>query len=161
MVQYKIVNNYDDAKQCDNLLTELIMSEKKYDSNIKETFVVNNYYTEIYNKENNVLICSVSGDEIVGFVYGYLKEQAGELLYENVGLIDALYVRDNYRKQGIATYLINEFYKWCDLKNIKYIEIGSFVENKDAYNLYKKLGFEVVSYRMKKIYSDKNMGETL
>lgn len=161
MVQYKIVNNYDDAKQCDNLLTELIMSEKKYDSNIKETFVVNNYYTEIYNKENNILICSVCDDEIVGFVYGYLKEQAGEFLYENVGLIDALYVRDNYRKQGIATNLINEFYKWCDLKNIKYIEIGSFVENKDAYNLYKKLGFEVVSYRMKKIYSDKNMGETL
>lgn len=82
MVQYKIVDNYGDAKQCDNLLTELIMSERKYDSNIKETFVVNNYYTEIYNKENNVLICSLSGDEIVGFIYGFLKEQAGELLYK-------------------------------------------------------------------------------
>ena len=150
MVQYKIVNNYDDAKQCDDLLTELIMSERKYDDNVKKTFRVNNYYTEIYNKENNILICSVSGDEIVGFVYGYLKEQAGELLYENVGLIDALYVKDNYRMQGIATNLINEFYKWCDLKNIKHVEIGSFVENKDAYNLYKKLGFEVVSYRMRR-----------
>jgi len=150
MVQYKIVDNYDDAKQCDNLLTELIMSERKYDSNIKETFVVNNYYTEIYNKENNVLICSLSGDEIVGFIYGFLKEQAGELLYENVGLIDALYVKDNYRRHGIATNLINEFYKWCDLKNIKYVEIGSFVDNKDAYNLYKKLGFEVFSYRMRR-----------
>ena len=119
----------EEAKICDDLLTELIMSERKYDDNVKKTFRVNNYYTEIYNKENNVLI--------------------------------SLYVRDNYRKQGIATNLINEFYKWCDLKDIKYIEIGSFVENKDAYNLYKKLGFEVVSYRMKKIYSDKNMGETL
>lgn len=59
-----------------------------------------------------------------------------------------MYVKDNYRRHGIATNLTNEFYKWCDLKNIKYVEIGSFVDNKDAYNLYKRLGFEVVSYRM-------------
>lgn len=161
MIQYKIVDNIEEAKICDDLLTELIMSERKYDDNVKESFRVNNYYTEIYNKDYNVLICAKNNDIIVGFIYGFLKEQAGQLLYENVGLIDALYVRDNYRKQGIATNLINEFYKWCDLKDIKYIEIGSFVENKDAYKLYKKLGFEVVSYRMKKIYSDKNMGETL
>lgn len=161
MIQYKIVDSIEEAKVCDDLLTELIMSERKYDDNVKESFRVNNYYTEIYNKDYNLLICAKNNDIIVGFIYGFLKEQAGQLSYENVGLIDALYVRDNYRKQGIATNLINEFYKWCDLKDIKYIEIGSFVENKDAYKLYKKLGFEVVSYRMKKIYSDKNMGETL
>lgn len=161
MIQYKIVDSIEEAKVCDDLLTELIMSERKYDDNVKESFRVNNYYTEIYNKDYNLLICAKNNDIIVGFIYGFLKEQVGQLLYENVGLIDALYVRDNYRKQGIATNLINEFYKWCDLKDIKYIEIGSFVENKDAYKLYKKLGFEVVSYRMKKIYSDKNMGETL
>lgn len=150
IIDYKIVDNKCDAKKCDDLLTELIMSERRYDSNIKETFRVNNFYTEIFNRENNVLICALNGDETVGYIYGFLKESAGELLYENVALIDALYVKDNYRRQGIATNLINEFFKWCDLKNIKYIEIGTLVENKDAYSLYKKLGFEVVSYRMRR-----------
>lgn len=152
MIEYKIVSTFDEAKQCDNLLTELIMSERKYDSNIKETFRVNNFYTGIFDKKNKVLICALNSDEIVGYIYGFLKESADELLYENVGLIDALYVIDDYRRQGVATNLINEFYNWCDLNNIKIVEIGTLVENKCAFNLYKKLGFEVISYRMRRDY---------
>ena len=46
MIQYKIVDSIEEAKVCDDLLTELIMSERKYDDNVKESFRVNNYYTE-------------------------------------------------------------------------------------------------------------------
>ena len=33
MISIKMVDNIDDAKKCDELLTELIMSERKYDNN--------------------------------------------------------------------------------------------------------------------------------
>lgn len=149
-MEYKIVDNISEAKMCDDLLTELIMSERKYDSNVKETYKVNKYFTQIYDKDYNTLICAIIDDKIIGFIYGLLKHEKGDFAKENVGFIDALYVKNEYRNQGIASKLIEEFYKWCDIKEIKYIEIGSFVENDVAYNLYKKLGFEVVTYYMKK-----------
>lgn len=150
MIQYKIVDNIEEAKICDDLLTKLIMSERKYDDNVKETYKVKKYFTEIYDKDYNALICASIDDKIIGFIYGFLKYEQGNFVKENVGFIDALYVNDEYRNQGIASKLIEEFYKWCDLKKIKFLEIGSFVENEVAYNFYKKLGFEVVTQYMKK-----------
>ena len=149
-MQIKTVDNIEEAKTCDELLTELIKSERKYDDNVKETFKVKNFFPKTYDKNHNTLICVKKENEIVGFIYGYLKHEKGKFVKENVGFIDALYVKDEYRKQGIATKLIEEFYKWCDLKEIKFIEIGSYVENKAAYNLYKKFGFETITYYMKK-----------
>ena len=110
-MEYKIVDNIEEAKICDDLLTELVMFERKYDDNVKETYVVNNYYTEIFNKDYNALICAKNNDDIVGFIYGFLKYEKGSFVKENVGFIDALYVKDEYRKQGIASHLIEEFYK--------------------------------------------------
>jgi GNAT superfamily N-acetyltransferase len=149
-MEYKIVDNIEEAKKCDDLLTELIMSERKYDDNVKESFRVNNYFTKIYDKDYNSLICVLCDNDIIGFIYGFLKHEKGEFAKENVGFIDALYVKDEYRKQGIASQLIEEFYKWCKLKDVKYIEIGSFVKNEAAFSLYKKFGFEVTTYYMRK-----------
>jgi len=150
VIQYKIVDSIEEAKACDDLLTKLIMSERKYDDNVKESFKVSDYFTKIYDKDYNSLICALSDKEIIGFIYVFLKHEKGEFAKESVGFIDALYVRDNYRKQGIATNLINEVYKWCDLKEIKFVEIGSFVKNEAAFSLYKKFGFEVTTYYMRK-----------
>lgn len=149
-IDYKTVDNVDDAKKCDDLLTELIMSERKYDDNVRGSFRVNDYFTKIYDKDYNSLICVLCDNDIIGFIYGFLKHEKGEFAKENVGFIDAIYVKEKYRNQGIATQLINSFYEWCVLKNIKYIEIGSFVKNEAAFSLYKKYGFEVTTYYMRK-----------
>ncbi len=130
-MEFKIVENIEEAKICDDLLTELIMSERKYDDNVNKSYKVDKYYTEIFDKDYNTLICA-SCDGIV------------------VGFIDALYVKEKYRNQGIATGLIEEFYKWCELKEIKSVEIDSFIKNKASCKLYKKFGFEITSYRMRK-----------
>ena len=105
-MEYKIVDNIEEAKICDDLLTELIMSERKYDDNVKESFRVNNYYTEIFNKDYNVLICAKHNDIIVGFIYGFIKYEKGDFVKENVGFIDAVYVKNEYRKQRIASQLV-------------------------------------------------------
>ena len=150
MISIKKIDSAEDARKCDNLLTELVMSERKYDLNVKDTFKVNAYYTEIYGKEYCIILGAFDGVEIIGFIYGFLKQEKGELVYDNVGFIDALYVKDDYRNRGVASNLIQEFYKWCDSKDIKYIEVGSYVNNKEAFNLYQKNGFEVVTYFMRK-----------
>lgn len=150
MILYKIVDNIEETKICDDLLTELIMSERKYDDNVKETYVVNNYYTEMFNRDYNVLICVKHNDIIIGFIYGFIKYEKGDLVKENVGFIDAVYVKNEYRKQGIASGLVEEFYKWCKSKDVKYVEVSSYIKNEGACNLYKKFGFETTSYYMRK-----------
>lgn len=145
-----MVGNIEEAKKCDDLLTELIMSERKYDDNVKKSFKVSDYFTKIYDKDYNSLICVLCDNDIIGFIYGFLKHEKGEFAKENVGFIDAIYVKNEYRKQGIASKLIEEFYNWCRSKDIKYIEIGSFVKNEAAFSLYKKFGFEVTTYYMRK-----------
>lgn len=149
-MEYKIVDSIEEAQICDDLLTKLIMSERKYDDNVKETYKVNYYYTELFNKDYNVLICAKHNDNIVGFIYGFIKYEKGDLVKANVGFIDAVYVKNEFRKQGIASQLINEFYKWCNSKDVKYVEVSSYIKNDGACNLYKKFGFEITSYYMRK-----------
>ena len=148
MLEIKKVINEEMAMSCDNLLTKLIQSERRFDYNVKETFVVNNNYTNKYDKESNVLFLAYEDNKPIGYIYGYLKDAKGDFVYESVGCIDALYVLDDYRKCGIGTGLINKFYDWCHEQDIKVVTIGVYKNNVDAYNLYSKHGFETNTYYM-------------
>ena len=150
MFEIKKVINEEMAKECDILLTKLVQSERKYDKNIKENFVVTNNYVNLYNKDNNILYISCDNEKPVGFIYGYIKYEQSNFVFDSVAQIDALYVLDNYRNKGIGKKLIDKFYEWCEENNIKIVEISVFKNNTNAYNLYEKLGYEVTEYKMVK-----------
>ena len=132
-MEYRIVDDIETAKVCDDLLTELIMSERKYDKNVKEDYRVNDYFTNIYDKDYNVLICAISDKDVAGFIYGFLKYEKGILVNENVGFIDALYVKSEYQRQGIGSMLVEESMKWL---NTQYPIISL---TKERYEIYKLL----------------------
>lgn len=148
MFEIKKVINEQMAKECDELLTKLVQSERKFDKNIKEDFIVSNNYVNKFNKD--ILFLAYSNNIPVGFIYGYIKFGQSNFVHKGVVQIDALYVLNNYRNKGIAKSLINKFYEWCKENNIKIVEISVFKDNIDAYNLYKKLGYEIEIYGMKK-----------
>lgn len=150
MFEIKKVINDQMAKDCDKLLTKLVQSERKYDKNIKDSFIVSNNYVNLYNKDNNVLFGACENNLIVGFIYGYIKYKASDFVTKGIAQIDALYVLDNYRNKGIGKKLIDKFYEWCEENNIKIVEISVFKNNTNAYNLYEKLGYEVTEYKMVK-----------
>ena len=148
MFEIKKVINEQMAKECDALLTKLVQHERKFDKNIKEDFIVSNNYVNKFNKD--ILFLAYSNNIPVGFIYGYIKFEQSNFAHKGVAQIDALYVLDNYRNNGIAKSLINKFYEWCKENNIKIIEISVFKDNIYAYNLYKNLGYEIEIYGMKK-----------
>jgi len=57
------------------------------------------------------------------------------------GFIDELYVESKYRKNGIATVLIDEAISWMKGKNCLSIELDVKTQNKAATKLYQKIGF--------------------
>lgn len=129
----------EEANIANSFLTKLIRDEKKYDDNINENIVINNYYENYIDKGNTCLLFALIDNKIVGYIYGFIKND-GNTVINKVALLDALYVDIEYRKLGVATTLINEFKNWFkDIANS--IEVNVCYQNESAVKLYKKHNF--------------------
>ena len=128
------VNSIDDCKICDNFLTLLIQDERKYDTTIDEKFVVKDYFINMINNQN-ILLLYKNENKPIGYIFA--KK------IDNKYLIDGLYIDINFRNKGIAKKLIKviikEIYSLGDYE----IFINVLKENKVAVNLYKNIGFIV------------------
>ncbi len=135
--------DYDEALVANKLLTKLILTEKEYDSNINENCVVKSMYEKFYNNDDVCLLVAKEDDDIIGYLYGYMVNN-GDSYINKVCALDAIYVVENKRKQGVATKLINEFKSWAKKNDAKYAELKVCINNKEAVRLYDKLGFSDV-----------------
>ena len=128
------VNSIDDCKICDNFLTLLIQDERKYDTTIDEKFVVKDYFINMTNNQN-ILLLYKNENKPIGYIFA--KK------IDDKYLIDGLYIDINFRNKGIAKKLIKviikEIYSLGDYE----IFINVLKENKVAVNLYKNIGFIV------------------
>ena len=149
MLNIEKVDCIEDAKICDELLTNLIQSEREFNNNIKSDYVVKDFFEKIYNNDNNVIFCAKIDKEIVGYIYCRLDYDGnGPMLYQEA-LIDGLYVKGEYRRRGIASNLIAHAKKWVEDKKIKNLYINVLEQNRDAMNLYYKNGFENFERKLK------------
>lgn len=141
--------NINDAKRLNELLTKLIIDEKKYDDNINENYVVKSYYEYVIPKKQNIILVVEFLNTIIGYLYGYIMDD-GDTVINKVAKTDALFIEEDYRHLGIATSLINEFKKIVEEENVKYIEVNVCNDNKNAINIYKNNNFnETKSITMK------------
>lgn len=136
-----------DTNKLNELLTLLIRDEKKYDNNINEEFKVKSFYEYIINKENNYLLVAESSNTIIGYLYGYIIDDENTVI-NKVAKIDALYIEEEYRQCGIGSSLIKEF-KNIIKDKVKYLEVNTFNNNKEAISTYKNNGFKEISTIMK------------
>jgi len=139
----KEVKNEKDANRCDELLTELILDERKYNDTIDENIVITNHFNNLINNENIVLLAYYSEEEIIGYILIRRVEK-------NVCLLDGLYVLEQYRNQGIANKLLNAALKKCKEFNVKYVDIKVMKNNEIAMNIYKKLNFKEYEIKLRK-----------
>ena len=137
----KKVSCIEEAKECDKLLTLLIQDEKKYNENTKDDYKLDNWYPNLIDKDNNQLFIAVYNNEIVGYAYVKIITSSDSPEIYTEASISGIYVKENYRRQGIATKLINEAKKWCINKGVSYLKLNVLEGNRIALNLYKKLGF--------------------
>lgn len=107
---------------------------------IKNKFDIKKYDNPFYK---------IMGLKIDGYLIGYLSYF---LIYDRIE-IEYVYIDEYYRKKGYATYLFDELF--CIAKKNKCINITLEVnvKNKNALNLYEKLGFKKVALK-EKYYED-------
>lgn len=137
----------EEAKECDNLLTMLIKDEHNYNNALEETFTVTDFFINIINREEEYIYIDIEDDKVVGFIRVSIIKEKGS---ETIALIKGLYVLNSYRKKGIASNLLNKVINLINEKKIKFIDVNVMALNKDAINLYKKFGFDNLSFTYRK-----------
>lgn len=144
------VNNKEDAIKCNELLTKLILNESLYDKNLKKDYKVKEYFENIYESKNNVLfIVKDDNDMAIGYAYCKIIITDSGPHINHIALLDGLYIDEKYRKQGIATKLIEGCKKWAIEVGAKVFELNVLSENEEAMGLYRKIGFEEVEKKMR------------
>lgn len=96
--------------------------------------------------QNSEFVCAKIGNKVVGF--------AGIKIVLDTADIMNIAVKEDYRRQGIATLLLNNILDICNEKNIKTINLEVNEENFSAIQLYQKFGFKE-NGRRKKYYNNK------
>ena len=121
----KEVKNVEDANKCDELLTKLILDEKKYNDLIDDNIVIKNHFSKMLDDEDAILLAYYLDKLIVGYIL--IRK-----INENLCLLDGLYVLEEYRNQKIASSLLNEAIDRCKKLNVKYIDINVMEKNELA-----------------------------
>jgi len=141
-MEYKIRQaKIDDAIYLDELLTELIHDERKYDIGINPNFEVKNFYKNIVNKNDRHILVAEKNNNIIGYIYGFVVNPTTDYNLK-VFKIDALYISEEYRNLHIASSLMEEVKKIAKEQKVDFIEVNVLNENTKAYNLYKKENFK-------------------
>lgn len=141
MIEYGIVDNLVDARRCDELLTKLIQSERKFNDNINKDYIVNNWFENLYNKDGNVIYIAKDKGNVVGYLYCKIISDHTGLMNKKDAFIDGLFVEENYRNMGIATKLLSEAKNWSRENEANSIYLNVLCENSTASSFYYKNGF--------------------
>ena len=103
-------------------------------------------FLTIFKSKKNILLLAEEMGVIIGFLYGTLFKN----LHDSGGFIEVIYVSNDYRRKGVATTLMKEFTKTVKKKKLKKIQLSVNVKNINAFGFYKKIGYKLHHYDMKK-----------
>jgi len=141
----------EDAKDLNHFLTLLIKDEKKYDDNINGNCVINEMYENLIEMENNCcLVIKNENRQNCGYLFGFICNK-GDAYIKKTAQLDAMYVLEEYRKNGLGVALVEEFKKWAKEKEVKIIQLTVCDQNINACSLYEKNGFRITK-RWEELY---------
>ena len=140
----------NNMNKIDNMLTSLIQDERKnYNSNINENYEVKNFYEQYIENENMCILVAKENENYMGYIYGFIQEN-WNLFNNKTAQLDALFVKEQYRGNGIAKSLMKEFINWSKEKGTTYVELSVCKDNTNAISLYEDEGFYIDKILLKK-----------
>lgn len=129
-----------DCGRMDELLTELIRYEARFDPNLNPSCDIKDNYAERLGLEGHKAFVAEADGRIVGFLYGFLYRIPDVWRYP-VAILDSLYVEEAYRGNGIAKELFHAFRAFAAAHKAGRMELKVMSQNSGAIALYEQLGF--------------------
>jgi ribosomal protein S18 acetylase RimI-like enzyme len=104
-------------------------------------------------KRRNILITAKVGEKIAGYALLTLPREGTFEVQETFGVVNELYVLPEFRKKGIGKKLLEECLGRIKAEGFKSARISVLSGDKDAIQLYKRIGFRVFMHNLtKKLY---------
>ncbi len=131
----KQVNNKDLA-ECVNMMVALWPEYSKEE--LTEEF------KRIINSKNDIAFVAKEGEDYQGFITLSLRfEHVSKATSSPVGYVEGIYVKEKYRKTGVARKLYEEGEKWVKNKGCTQMGSDTWDWNKDSILFHDKLGFKI------------------
>ena len=101
------------------------------------------FFAKHADNPNTYCYVALAGDEPVGFVNGYLILPSKVFIQEEIGMLENLFVKDDYRRQGIGHQLVRVSYEWFDRFGIREVYVNVVPANETSFHFWSAMGFDV------------------
>lgn len=128
----------------------IIETERPMDVTLKTEEKINYYDLSEYIKSNHteVVVAEVDG-HIVGSGYGQIRNRKEFFKQDTMGYIGFMFVKNEFRGQGISQKIIQYLSDWFTKQDITEIQLDVYNQNPNAIKAYEKAGFEKYLVRMR------------
>lgn len=101
---------------------------------------------ETYKTNNGEILFAETDGKIIGYCFGFVHDKQSEenlleVIPTQLGVVEDIFVDENYRGQGIGKMLLAEMEKYLKEKGCDSLWLEVFAENKEAHNAYLKMGY--------------------
>lgn len=122
---------------------QLIAVERPMDISLEQHKKISYYDIRSFiESDSSELYVAIIKDEIIASGYGQIKRNHAKFKHREYGYIGFIYVKDEYRGQGISKLIFNAIFNWFRTKNIVEVKLTVYEENPSALKAYEKLGFK-------------------
>ena len=120
----------------------IVTAERPFDSTLREGEI--HYYDLIHLIESPIaeVVVAEIDSELVGSGYALIKEAKPYLKHTHYAYLGFMYVKPEYRGQGVNKAILDALKQWAISKNITEIRLEVYDENLVAKKAYEKAGFK-------------------
>ncbi len=100
------------------------------------------YLQSFFNSQEKTVFVAEQSNEIVGYIFGLIKNKAPVFEENVVGEIGDTFVREDMRGKGVGEELVKTVLEWVKQKGLKNVELNMYPDNKVADAFWDKMGFK-------------------
>jgi len=98
------------------------------------------YFTKLLKSEKSLGLLAEVNAEAVGYLIGYMR-RSSSLRPVRLAELESMYVREEYRSQGVGRQLVERFLEWVKERGGERVSVTAYAANERAIAFYSKMGF--------------------
>lgn len=135
-----------DAREIAKLNLELMKEHEKFDKiyGIKKNSLemMEKWHKKAPRDPRRKVLVAEDNGKLVGYVGVRIKKRPDIYKIEELGFIDEIYVKPEYRRKDISKRFIELIFAWLKEKGVLYADLFVAIENEVAQMVWKKFKFK-------------------
>jgi RimJ/RimL family protein N-acetyltransferase len=136
-----------DIETIQELNTELSeMEAERYDPTINVEWTLSDqaadWYRKRINQSDGFAYVVEDNETVVGYAIGACSEPEAFREVDKIAEMETMFLKPEYRGEGIGSELMNEFKDWAEEKDVERLRVEASADNKGAIRFYRENGFK-------------------